>query len=281
MRSRQPQLISLINKLHNLFFLLSLKRKPIIMKHIIYILFFFFGSLTAQNETVFEQANALYNDAKFDEAIAKYESILETKQHSAEVYYNLANAHYKLNNIAPSIYYYEKALQLKPEDKDILNNRAYAKKMTVDAIQAVPELGLSRFFNKVIKILTFDNWAKLAIVLMVLFIALFLVYYFTHGTQSKRVSFILSFVFLFLSLCSVGLAFQKQALDNKDNPAIVFAQKSEVKTEPNLDGKDAFVLHEGAKVLVLDTINDWRKIKLLDGKIGWINAKDIKMLNNF
>ena len=251
------------------------------MKYILYIFLFFCGSITAQDQSVFDQANALYNDGKFEDAIAKYQSIVDGNQHSAEVYFNLANAHYKLNNVGPSIYYYEKALQLKPEDADILNNMEYAKQMTVDAVQEVPELGFSRFFNKVTNLFSFDDWAKLAIALMVIFVVLLLVYYFTYSTQSKRVSFILGFVFLFLSLSSIGLAFQKQALDNRDNPAIVFAQKSEVKTEPNLSGNEAFTLHEGTKVLVLDTINNWKKIKLADGKTGWISAKDIRLLNNF
>ncbi len=251
------------------------------MKHLFYILFFFFGNLVAQDQAVFEQANTLYNEGEFEQAITKYQSILDSKQHSAELYYNIANAHYKLNNIAPSIYYFEKALQLKPNDKEILNNLAFAKKMTVDAIKEVPQLGLSKFFNKITNALTFDSWAKLTIVLMVFFVILFLVYYFTYNTARKRFSFSASFVFLFMALFSLGLAFQKQALDKKDNPAIIFAQKSEVKTEPNQTGSEAFMLHEGTKVQVLDTINNWKKIKLADGKTGWVIASDLKLLNNF
>lgn len=251
------------------------------MKHLLYILFFFIGNLVAQNQSVFEQANALYTEGKFEDAITKYQAILDTKQHSAELYYNLANAHYKLNNIAPSIYYYEKALQLKPNDTEILNNIAYAKNMTVDAIQEVPQLGMSKFFNKLTNAFAFDDWAKIAIGFILAFVVLFLVYYFTDSTTRKRAAFSSSVVFLFLSLISLGLAFQKQTLDKKDNPAIVFAQKSEVKTEPNSVGTDAFVLHEGTKVQVLDTINDWKKIKLADGKTGWILSNDIKLLNNF
>jgi len=251
------------------------------MKHLLYILFFFIGNLVAQNQTTFDQANALYTEGKFEDAITKYQSILDTKQHSAELYYNLANAHYKLNNIAPSIYYYEKALQLKPNDSEILNNIAYAKNMTVDAIQEVPQLGLSRIFNKLTNAFAYDDWAKISIAFIVIFVLLFLVYYFIDSTSQKRAAFSGSIVFLFLSLISLGLAFQKQSLDNKDNPAIVFAQKSEVKTEPNSSGSEAFVLHEGTKVQVLDTINDWKKIKLADGKTGWIMSNDIKLLNNF
>ncbi len=251
------------------------------MKNILYIFLFFFGSIAAQNTTVFEEANTLYNQKKYAEAIVKYESILETKQHSLELYFNLGNANYKLNNIAPSIYYYEKALQLKPNDKEVLNNIAYTKSMMVDAIQTIPELGLSKFFNKITHALSYDNWAKLAIVLMVLFVVLFIMYYFTYNTSKKRVSFVSSFAFLFLSLISISLAFQKNGLDKKNNPAIVFAQETEVKTDPNLASENTFVLHEGTKVQVLDTMSNWKKIRLQNGKIGWVIGDDIKLLNVF
>ena len=109
------------------------------MKQIFYILVFLISTMSfAQNKTIFEQANALYNDGNYTEALNKYTSILEHNEHSAELYFNIANAHYKLNNVAPSIYYYEKALLLKPNDKEILNNIAYARNMTIDAIEIVP-----------------------------------------------------------------------------------------------------------------------------------------------
>ena len=39
---------------------------------------------------------------------------LKSGKESAEVYFNLGNAYYKLNRVAPAIYNYEKSLQLKP-----------------------------------------------------------------------------------------------------------------------------------------------------------------------
>lgn len=73
-------------------------------------------------------------------------------------------------------------------------------------------------------------------------------------------------------------AFHKFNLDKKDQPAIIFAQESQVKSEPNLRSTEAFILHEGTKVQILDTVNNWKKIKLSDGKTGWILNQDIKAL---
>ena len=154
------------------------------MKKLLYILVFSISTISlAQNQDLFNQANALYNEGKFSDAVNKYEAIIENGQHSAELYYNLGNAHYKLNNIAPSIYYYEKALQLKPNDKDLLNNISFAKNMTIDDIEAVPKLGLSRFFNKAINTLTYDNWAILSIIFVIGFVLLFIIYFFAYNTS--------------------------------------------------------------------------------------------------
>lgn len=249
------------------------------MKHFVYILAFLIGSVGfGQNEVLFEQANDLYNKGDFEDAISNYESILESGEHSAALYYNLANAHYKLNHIAPSIYYFEKALQLAPKDKEIQNNIAFARNMTIDAIDKTPEIGFSKISKNVTTWLTFDLWAQLSVLLMVLFVVFYLVYYFNYGSTKKRLAFIAAMGFLILACCSVALAFNNRHLLENDRPAIVFAKESLVKSEPNLRSSESFKLHEGTKVQIMDTVNNWKKIKLADGKTGWIPNKDIKAL---
>lgn len=235
----------------------------------------------SQNDQHFEQANALYNEAKYAEAIDKYESILDSKQHSAELYFNLGNANYKLNNIAPSIYYFEKALLLEPNDKDIQNNLAFAQNMTIDAIEKVPTVGFSRIFKNIVNTFTTDIWAKIAVGGVFLFVIIFLAYHFSYTTSKKRIAFVTSIISLFVACFSVAMAFQKNSLNKKDNPAIVFAQESKVKTEANQQSEEVFRLHEGTKVQVLETFEDWQKIQLSDNSIGWMPSKDIKLLKDF
>lgn len=235
----------------------------------------------AQGVLLFEEGNRLYNEGKFAEAIEKYEDVLEGNEHSAAVYFNLANAHYKLNNIAPSIYYYEKAIDLDPNDREIKNNLAFAKNMTVDAIGNVPEVGFSRIYKGIVKSVTYDTWAKIAIVGMLVFVLLFLFYHFSRATAQKRIAFVVSVLGLLISVSSVFMAFQNYNLFINERSAIVFAQESKVKTEPNLRSEEAFRLHEGTKVQVLDTVKSWHKIKLTDGTMGWIPSKDIKLIRNF
>ena len=249
------------------------------MKRSIYILTFFISVFSyAQNNALFEQGNDLYNDGNYIEAIDKYTAILDSGNHSASLYFNLGNAHYKLNHIAPSIYYYEKALQLSPNDEEIKNNMAFAKNMTIDAVDVIPEAGFSKIIKSTANLMSFEDWAKISVVSIFLFVILFLIYYFAYSSSRKRLAFIGSAVSIFLLMVALTFAFQKYNLDQKDRPAIVFAQEAQIKGEPNLRSEESFKLHEGTKVQILDTVNNWKKIKLTDGKTGWISNEDIKEL---
>ena len=233
----------------------------------------------SQTTESFKQANNLYNSGYYKEAIDRYSSILESDQHSAELYFNLANCYYKLNDVGSSIFYYEKALQLSPDDTDILNNLGYAQKMTIDDVQKVPESGVSKLLNKTLNSLNVDGWAIRSVGLVFLFVALFLGYYLSHSEIKKRFYFVSSSVTLILLFISLSLLFKKDNLDNSTHPAIVFAKKTEVKAGPNLSSETSFTLHEGTKVLVIEVYNgDWSRIKLLNGETGWMSSSELKAL---
>ena len=252
------------------------------MKNIILIISLLVSCFSiAQNEELFEQANTLYNEGKYQEAINNYLKISDSGEHSASLYFNLGNSYYKLNQIAPSIYYYEKALILSPGDTDIKNNLLYAQNMTVDAIEALPQTGFSRLFQKIIGKLSYNTWGMISILFMVLFVTGFLMYYFSVYRNKKRLFFIVSLFCLLISLLSLSFSFSQYNYMKNQNPAIVFAKEIGVNAEPNNRSEEVFVLHEGTKVNVEDKMDDWKKITLADGKSGWLPASEIKEVKNF
>ena len=81
-------------------------------------LILFFLNTQFQVDVIFDEGNALYNQGNYNGAIEKYTSIINSGSESAELYYNLGNAYYKINDIANSIFYYEKSLLLDPNNND-------------------------------------------------------------------------------------------------------------------------------------------------------------------
>ncbi len=249
------------------------------MKRILEILLFLMVTLGfSQDEETFLRAGSLYNQEKYQEAIDTYSSILNAGLESASLYYNLGNAHYKLSNIGPSIYYYEKALELAPNDEDIKNNLAFAQKATIDAIDVIPEGFISRTTKRVTNMFSYDNWAWLSVICIVLFVVLFILYYSARISSKKRLFFISSWLVFIIGVFGVVFAFNQYNTLKNERFAIVYSQEALVKSEPNLRSEEVFQLHEGTKVQITETINNWKKIKLSDGKIGWIPTDDLKEL---
>ncbi len=252
------------------------------MKKLSYILFLFLGLLlSAQGDTLFSKANEAYNTGDYDKAIEKYLSVLENGQHSSELYFNLGNAYYKLNQVAPSIYYYEKALLLKPGDSEVMNNLAYAQNMTLDAIEAIPETGIAKIYENVVGFLNFEQWGYNAIIFVFLFVILYIAFYYFSHTQQKRAAFIGSLVSLVIAVVSLVFAFLKFADFKTDRPAIVFADEVIVKSEPNERSQVLFTLHEGTKLNVLEELEGYKKIQIADGQTGWLSTESIKILKDF
>jgi len=250
------------------------------VKKILAIIVFVMSSCiaSAQSEETFKKANTLYNQEKYQEAIDAYKSILDQGKESAELYYNLGNANYKLSHIGPSIYYYEKALELAPNDADIKNNLIFANNATIDAIDVIPEGVVSRTINKFTNMFGFDTWAWISIICVLLFVLFFIAYYTARISSKKRLFFVGSWLVLLIGLAGILFAFKQYNFIENNQYAIIFAQETTVKSEPNLRSEEIFELHEGTKVKVTETVNDWKKIKLSDGKIGWVPATDIKEL---
>lgn len=246
------------------------------MKKLFYIFLLISQTFLAQNG--FEKGNELYRKEKFQDAVTAYESVLKTKKESAELYFNLANSYYKLNKVAPAIFNYEKALLLKPNDKDIINNLKFAQKLQIDDIKEVPKVGFSKLIQDFTSSYHYNTWGWIAVGFSTLFLLLFIGYYFSQTTLLKRLFFVGMFLALLVIVLGVLSAiFEKSNYEN-DRPAIVFAEITSVKTEPKSDAPDAFILHEGTKVQILETLDDWKKIELSDGTDGWIEETAIKEL---
>ncbi|MCF6351124.1 MAG: tetratricopeptide repeat protein [Flavobacteriaceae bacterium] len=226
----------------------------------------------------FVKANQLYQSKKYNEAITLYHKIENQKIKAAELYYNLANAYYKTNNVASSIYYYEKALQLAPNNKDIIFNLNFAKRMTIDNIEELPINLFQKLSRNFIQKLTYNTWSYVTLLFVALFTILFLLYHFSEASINKRILFISSILSILFFIFSLTFAFHTYKVSLNKKEAIIFAQQTNIKSAPILSSETVFELHEGTKVQILKSVDNWKKIKIADGQVGWIIATELKKL---
>jgi len=62
--------------------------------------------------------------------------------------------------------------------------------------------------------------------------------------------------------------------------AIIFSNEINIWSEPNLRAEIQFTLHEGTKVELLDSLDEWEKIRIANGSEGWIKNASLKSLDN-
>ena len=229
-------------------------------------------------ENIFSQANELYNKGSYIEAINNYKEIIKNDFHSAELYYNLGNAYYRLDSIASSVYYYEKALQLNPNDRETIDNLELINKTLVDEIDPITTPLIESILNRVSNIFYFETWGYISIFFSFLIVALFLSYYFANSSRVKRLTFVLlciSSIFMLVSLINGNKGYNNYI---NNEYAVIYSYETDLKTEPNYRSETLFMLHEGTKIQVLENYNNWIKIRLVNGQVGYIQLIDVKIL---
>lgn len=233
-------------------------------------------SVSAQ-EALIREAEIAYTKENYEEAIEKYESLLNLYGESSQIYYNLGNSYYKTGQIAPAILNFERALLLDPGDSDIRFNLQLARQRAIDRIEPVGEFFLIKWFHAVQDMGKADSWAKLGIFCFILFLACLVLFFFSRWVRLKKVGFYMGCLFLILVVFANIFAYnQKKKLVNRTE-AIVFAPTVTVKSSPSTNGTDLFILHEGTKVSIKSTLGEWNEIEQ-DGNVGWMPSKDIQII---
>ena len=242
------------------------------MKYRFVIVFTFLSIMGFSNtylDSLFITANEDYQTEKYSEAIDNYQTIIDSNYYSFELYFNLANANYQFGKIPMSIYYYEKALQIK-KDKDALNNLALAQNR-ITLIESIPELFYVRWWNNITHHLSqkmlsvlFITGIWLSSVLLILFIK--------NRKKWKFNGLLLSIIITFLIGAQM---YNANIQENKVygiilKEAKLFNDINNYQSSGNVD--------RGNKVLILDESEDMFLIKLLDGQSGWVEKNHIKTL---
>ncbi len=226
----------------------------------------------------FGQANQLYLQAKYPDAITQYEKIVQSGFESGELYFNLGNAYYKSGNIQKAILNYERARQFLPRDEDVQFNLQLANLQVVDKIDAVPRLFVYRWADSMLALFSLSTMGWIVYSFFILTLAAFAIFLYARTYTQKRLSMFGGLVFsTALILTMIGYGVQAYKESNTEF-AIVMSDVANIKAAPDSKGNDLFVLHKGLRVQVLDSVNHWRKIRLADGKVGWIPEDDCESI---
>ena len=230
-------------------------------------------------DSLWNSANASYVEGRWADAVSDYEKIADMGLESAALYCNTGDAWFKDGNVPMAILYYERALNIDPSYSDARYNLELLNSAVQDRIDPVPELILKAWARKACWMMDSDSWAVCFLVLLAFSLALMLVFVLAPTAGWRRTGFFTGIAVLLLAVASLAFSiWQKNDYMNAED-AIIMRPVTSVKSSPSSESStDLFILHEGTKVKVLDTVGKWNNIELADGRQGWIPSDDIEII---
>lgn len=220
-----------------------------------------------------------YSNARYQDAANTWNTLVNLGIENDQLYYNLGNAYFKMDENARAILCYERALKLNPSNDDAAYNLEFARAGIQDQIVEIPDFFLKRWVDALSSLLSSNAWVGLAFVLLVLCLAMVLLFLLARSRAANRTGFVVAIVSLLLSVSCFLLASRQKSNYLRSDSAVVMTPVCTVKSAPSGDNaKDLFVLHEGTKVKILDTVDRWLNIELADGRQGWMLSSDLELI---
>ena len=232
---------------------------------------------SADVDALADSAQNYFMQTRYAEAVVLYDSICRMGYSSSDLYYNMGNCYFRLNEIPYSVYYYEKSLMLNPSNSDAEFNLNIANRSLKQVVEVLPKPFYERWGTAVLGIMGTDAWTIFNIIMLALVLTGIALYLFMGSIALRKLGFSVAVIAFVLFILTAICAYKSSVMITENNYAVVFEQ-SMVKSSPNADAVNSFEIFEGLKVNVVDSANGMYNIRLADGKEGWIDANDVKLL---
>ena len=217
---------------------------------------------------IYNKANQYYAANDFQSALASYLVLIERGVKNQNLYYNLGNTYFKLGEKGYAILYYEKALDLRPFDRETRENLDFVNRSLKEKVLPLYSENFFNFLRVTYSYLNMRNIAILELVFFTILIAFCYLYLFIpYKRQTLKKYFILSAV-LFIIFSTA--AFLYHSNEKKHPKGIVVEKEVEVLTAPIAESDVLFVLYEGTTTKLLERRDKWLLISLSDGREGWV-----------
>lgn len=254
-----------------------MKKFLFLLLSLLFPLLLFSNKINSNNEE-FAQANSFYQKGDFEKAKEIYEKLVNRGIRDERLFFNLGNTYYRLSEFHLAILYYERAKILCPFDEDINFNLQIANLRVVDKFEPVPKFFLTQWWENLRDRFNSSQWAIVSIVSIWLSAIAYFLFLIVRTALGKKITFLLGSILILLFLFASLLSYSRYKFENTHNFAIVFSTNAYIKSSPEENATDLFILHQGTKVQLIDQVGNWLKIRLPNGNIGWIKREEIEVI---
>lgn len=223
-----------------------------------------------------KKAEQAYAKGQVAEAAKAYENLLAQGYRSAELYYNLGNCYAQSKQDGKAVLAYERALRLAPGDEAAERNLEIVRNRLEDQIEGFAEYPLLKKIRNPQHLWPSGVWASMGMSLF--WIALiFWLWARRTGRKTQIIRFSLAVITAAgVLLAAVGGYSYFRECDWRE--AIVKERQIALHIAPDAQSPEARSLHEGAKVVIAETMDTWYKVRLENGDEGWLKRDQVELV---
>ena len=230
------------------------------------------------SEVLWDQANTAYINNDYHQAEELYLTILQRGERSAKLYFNLANAYFKREELGQAILYYHRALRLQPGDEDIRYNLSVAEARTKDTIDEIPDFFFTEWMRSIRHLMSANAWTVWSLIWFAVMLGALLFYLLSARLILRKAGFYATLISLLCFIASTIFASGQSREQQSQSEAIVMSSSAAVKSSPDRSATDLFILHEGTKVEITNSLENWCEVMIADGKKGWTERSKIEII---
>ncbi len=226
-----------------------------------------------QVEQLFEKGNIAFEQEQYEAAIGYYERIVQKGYYSSDLYFNLGNSYFKNGNVGKAVLFLERALSIAPDDQAVVRNLNFITEQVKENQFSYSALTVKSSVEKLLRAIYPSFWSIGAILWWSMGFAG--VFFWLRGARKvyRKIGFYTALPAFFLAFIFVGLALVHHKLLNANDFGVIIEEEVALRSAPEKSGKTVKVIHEGWKVELLDSIGDWKFIRLVNGEDGWIQQE--------
>ncbi|MBE0645064.1 MAG: tetratricopeptide repeat protein [Bacteroidetes bacterium] len=227
----------------------------------------------AQSATPLEryrEAVAHYKKAEYREAVQIFKELIDEGYVNYDLYYNLGNAAYKNGDLGTSVLSYERALTLDPGNENVTHNLNVVRARLRDRVEPMPLLFFVKWWNDIKDSHSPNIFFSWSLVFLFLLAAAVFVFFGYRQLILRRIALIAGILFFTVFASALTLTITRTEELDAHRSAVIMTTEVTVRSTPDATGVESFIVHEGLKVVILESKNEFYRIRLADGKSGWV-----------
>lgn len=224
-----------------------------------------------QIDTIHQKAINSYNNKDYQKALENFSLIENEGIINADLYYNIGNCYFRINEIGRSILYFKKALKVRSDHQAARRNLKYALTFTKDKQDSETESVIRSFWIKAFDSFSINFLALITLILfaiIVMLICLMIVYF---RNRDKTIPIFLTTIFIILFIIFMIISILKWQAFHSDDEGVLLSKSAIGYSGPGEDFTRVFTIHEGMIFTIERSEENWSLIKLENGLGGWIN----------